>query len=61
MDDIFTVTIRNILTNKTYNDLGILARDKFVILVEAQSTWSMNILIRILIYPYCGNTSKREA
>ncbi len=49
-DDISTVTIRNILTNKSYNDLGILARDKFVILVEAQSTWSVNILIRILIY-----------
>ena len=50
VDDISTVTIRNILTNKSFNDLGILARDTFVILVEAQSTWSENILVRILIY-----------
>ena len=50
IDDIDIVTLKNIMFNTPYNDLGILAGDKFVILVEAQSTWSVNILVRILIY-----------
>lgn len=50
IDDIDIVTLEVTLVNSPYNDLGILAKDKFIILVEAQSTWSVNILIRILIY-----------
>ena len=33
-----------------YNDLGFLAGDRLLVLVEAQSTWSENILIRFLMY-----------
>ena len=32
------------------NDLGLLAGGKLLILVEAQATWSINILIRLLLY-----------
>ncbi len=49
-DDIVTVTIQNILTDNSYNDLGILVGDLLLILVEAQSTWSKNIIIRALMY-----------
>ena len=49
-DDIETVTVDTILVNTLYNDLGIKVKDKVLILVEAQSTWSWNIAIRILYY-----------
>ena len=49
-DDLDIITIENVLTNGIYNDLGFIARKKLVILVEAQSTWSSNIIIRIFIY-----------
>lgn len=48
--DLKIVTLQNILANGIYNDLGFLAKDKLLILVEAQSTWSPNIIIRSLIY-----------
>ncbi len=39
------------LTDNIYNDLGfIVNEDKMVILVEAQSAWTMNIIIRALMY-----------
>lgn len=44
------VTIENILINGLYNDLGFMVGNKLVILVEAQSTWSVNIIIRVLLY-----------
>ena len=45
------VTINNVLTDNSYNDLGILVRhDKVLLLLEAQSTWTINILIRMLLY-----------
>jgi predicted HTH domain antitoxin len=47
---ITNVTIKNVMTDKVYNDLGFIVGNRFVILVEAQTTWSMNILIRVLIY-----------
>ena len=49
-DDIIPLTITNVLLDKPYNDLGLLAGDRLLILVEAQSTWSVNILIRFLMY-----------
>jgi hypothetical protein len=49
-DALDIVTIENILTDNIYNDLGIRIGDRLIILVEAQSTWSMNILVRILLY-----------
>ena len=49
--DLEIVTLQSILLNGIYNDLGFLVRkDKLMILVEAQSTWSPNIVIRSLIY-----------
>jgi len=49
-DMIQNVNIRNVLTNRLYNDLGFMARDRLVILVEAQSTWSINIIVRAFMY-----------
>lgn len=45
-----TVTIKNILTNQMYNDLGFMVEDRLIILIEAQSTWSPNIVIRSFLY-----------
>ena len=49
-DDIEIVTLEHVLMNNEYNDLGLLAGGHFLILAEAQSTWSVNILIRFLLY-----------
>ena len=50
-DTLDIVTIDNVLTDSLYNDLGIMAGDhKLLLLLEAQSSWSVNILIRILLY-----------
>lgn len=49
--DLNIVTLKSILMNGIYNDLGFMVREnKLMILVEAQSTWSPNIVIRSLIY-----------
>ncbi|MBO5622585.1 MAG: hypothetical protein J5959_13255, partial [Butyrivibrio sp.] len=50
IDDLSIVTISNILTTGIYNDLGFMAGDHLLILIEAQSTWSVNIVVRILEY-----------
>ena len=44
------VTLENILTTGMYNDIGIQVRDKMILLIEAQSTFSVNIVLRILLY-----------
>lgn len=49
-DDISNVTIDNVLTDQLYNDLGMVVRGVLLVLLEAQSTWSVNIIIRILLY-----------
>ena len=49
-DDIKLVTLNHVLINGVYNDLALLVRDKLIIFAEAQSTWSINILVRILMY-----------
>ena len=49
-EDIADVTIKNVLTNGQYNDLAFRIKDKLLLLLEAQSTWSSNIIIRILMY-----------
>jgi len=48
--DITQVTLNPVVLNLPYNDLGMLVKNKLLIFVEAQSTWSINILIRILLY-----------
>ncbi len=49
-DSLTNVTITNVLTDNLYNDLGFIANNKLMILVEAQSTWTVNILVRVLMY-----------
>lgn len=49
-NDIKDITINNILVDDIYNDLGFLVGNKLLILIEAQSTWTVNILFRILMY-----------
>lgn len=55
-DDIQNITVTHVVVDKPYNDLGFTVRDsiankdRLMILVEAQSTWSYNILIRLLAY-----------
>ena len=49
-NDIKLVTLNHVLLNGQYNDLALMVRDKLIIFVEAQSTWSINILVRLLLY-----------
>ena len=49
-DSLTDVTIENVLTDNLYNDLGFIVGNKLMILVEVQSTWTMNILVRVLLY-----------
>lgn len=49
-DEFQLVTIENILSVGQYNDLGIQVRDKLILLVEAQSVFSVNIVLRMLMY-----------
>ncbi len=49
-DDITPITLENVLMSNMYNDLGFSVKNKIFILTEAQSTWSVNIIIRMLMY-----------
>lgn len=49
-EDLKTITLENIFTDDIYNDLGFAKGDKLVVLMEAQSTWTVNIIIRALEY-----------
>ena len=49
-DDIKPITLENVLMANMYNDLGFSVKNKIFILTEAQSTWSVNIIIRMLMY-----------
>ncbi len=51
-DDLELVTLDNVLTFHPSNDLGLLARGKLIVLAEAQSTWSVNIIFRLADYYY---------
>ena len=48
--DITTLTLKQVVTEHQYNDMAFLVNDRLMVFVEAQSTWSVNILIRILLY-----------
>ena len=48
--DIETITKKCVVAQHEHNDLGILVKDRLMILVEAQSTWSPNIVIRMMSY-----------
>ena len=49
-EDLSNVTIKNVLMGNFYNDLGFTVRDTLLILSEAQATWNVNIVYRLLIY-----------
>ena len=52
-DDLTIVTIENVFTIKDFNDLGFMVgghRRKLLIMIEAQSRWSINIIIRLWEY-----------
>ncbi len=49
-DELSDITIHNIMTNEIYNDVGFMVGEKILILTEAQSSWTENIAVRILIY-----------
>lgn len=48
--DLEIITLQSIFANGIYNDLGFMAGDRLMIMVEAQSTWSPNIVVRALMY-----------
>ena len=50
VEDIEIKTLESFVLINQYNDLGFTVKDKLVFLIEAQSKWNLNILIRILIY-----------
>ena len=50
VDDIHIQTIKSVLVNTLYNDLGFLVKDKLVMLVEAQSAWNPNMPLKMLFY-----------
>ncbi len=49
-DEIADITIKHVLVDADYNDLGFSVGDRLMVLVESQSTWTMNIIIRALMY-----------
>ena len=59
-DDLEMITMDNVLTIHPYNDLGLLARGKLIVLAEAQSTWSVNIIFRLADYYFDSAMSYLE-
>ena len=49
-DEIEDVTMKHVLIDADYNDLGFSVGNRLMVLVESQSTWSCNIIIRALLY-----------
>ena len=49
-NDLAIITLHTAMTNGIYNDLGFQVNDRLIVLIEAQSTWSENIIIRSLLY-----------
>ena len=48
--DLELYKVERVLTNHPYNDLGLLARKKLIVLAEAESDWSVNIIYRLAGY-----------
>ena len=49
-NEISDVTIKHVLIDADYNDLGFSVGNRLMVLVESQSTWTLNIIIRALMY-----------
>ncbi|MBP3855386.1 MAG: hypothetical protein IK990_07250 [Ruminiclostridium sp.] len=48
--DINVQTIKSVLFNTLYNDLGFTVNNRFAFLLESQSIWNNNITMRMLFY-----------
>ncbi|MCD8130019.1 MAG: hypothetical protein LUE16_01860 [Lachnospiraceae bacterium] len=49
-DNLTCVTLKQVMLQDIHNDLGFRAGDKFLVMLEAQSRWSVNIIVRSLMY-----------
>ena len=49
-EDLNVITLSNILVRDIYNDLGFSVGNRLIILMEAQTQWSENIVLRQLFY-----------
>ena len=49
-NDIADVTLKHVLVDADYNDLGFSVGSRLMVLAESQSTWTLNIVIRALMY-----------
>lgn len=49
-EEVEAFPIENVFINGIYNDVGLVAKGRFIILVEAQSDWNPNMPIRGLLY-----------
>ena len=49
-EDIKEVTVSNVLVDDIYNDVGFMVGSTLLVLVECQSTWTVNIIFRALMY-----------
>jgi len=69
--DLYGDSVRNIefitadwiFCNGLYNDLGLLVDNRLIVMVEAQSTWTVNICLRLLAYlvqTYASYTKKHH-
>ena len=49
-DDLKDVTVSNVLVDDIYNDLGFTVGTTIMLLIEVQSSWTVNIIFRALMY-----------
>ena len=49
-EDLKIITLENIMAGGIFNDLGFMLKEKLIFLIEAQSTWTVNILVRVILY-----------
>ena len=49
-DDLTIVTLTSVFLKGIYNDLGFMLGNRLIVLVEAQSTFAYNIVVRLLMY-----------
>ena len=49
-EDLTIVTLTSVFLKGIYNDLGFMLGNRLIVLVEAQSSFSYNIVVRLLIY-----------
>ena len=49
-ESIEIITLEEVLLASIYNDVGFMVNGKLIVLIECQSTWTENIIIRLLMY-----------